>query len=60
MHFSYRRNKKGLFTYIINSRLNTTQCAMKRTQFEETDFSAANDGMVIHVKKEYLFEWYNN
>jgi len=29
---------------------------MKRTQFEETDFSAANDGMVVDVKKEYLFE----
>ena len=56
MHFANRRNKKGLFTYIINSRLNTTQCAMKRTQFEETDFSAANDGMVVDVKKEYLFE----
>jgi len=29
---------------------------MKRTQFKETDFSAANDGLLVDVKGEYLLD----
>jgi hypothetical protein len=28
---------------------------MKRTQFEETDFSVANDGVLVVVKHEHVF-----
>jgi len=28
---------------------------MKRTRFEETDFGAANDSVLVDVKGEYLF-----
>jgi hypothetical protein len=28
---------------------------MNRTQFEETDFSAANDGVLVDVKHERIF-----
>ena len=55
-HFVNRPSQKSLFTLNIIRSLISTQCAMQRTQFEETDFSAENGDVPVDEKGESLFE----
>ena len=55
MHFVNPQSYKCLFTFNITRSLNTTKYAVKRTQCEETDFSAANDDVLVDVKNERTY-----